>query len=121
MIKKVYFILFGLIIGLFALWYFDVLHKSDETLDVLIGKNYDYACKMYFHSDPDCHYTININDKLNEFDGGILGKKSILTDSIVHVYTWRYFNHKKTIWVGETSILKMQVIDAIRYNNNVRF
>jgi len=110
---------FLLVIGLS--WYFDLFNNSVETIDTLIGKDYDFACEKYFKEKPNTHYTINVNHSLNEFDGGILNRKIILTDSIVDVYTWVYFNHKKTIWVGQTLTLKRQIIDATRYKNNVQF
>ena len=119
--KKLIIILSIIIIGLTASWYFDIWHESVETIDELIGKNYDHAHKMYFQTDPNRQYKVNVNDNLNEFDGGILNKKEILADSIVHVFTWDYTTHKKTIWVGRTEKLESQVIDAIRYSNNVRF
>ena len=46
--KKVYIIILILIIGLFSLWYFDAFHKSVETINILIGKDYDYASKNIF-------------------------------------------------------------------------
>ena len=111
--------IFLFVIGL--IWYFDLFNKSVETIDSLKGKNYDYALTKYFKKEADNYYTINVNLRLNEFDGGILTNKEILSDSIVHVYTWYYFNHKKTIWVGNTVNMNNQIIDAIRYRNNVRF
>jgi len=119
--KKLLVILSIIVVGLTATWYFDIWHKPVETVDELIGQNYDYAHKTYFQTDPDRHYTVNINDNLNEFDGGILNEKEILTDSIVHVFTWDYTTHKKTIWVGQTEKMESQVIDAIRYSDNVQF
>ena len=119
--KKIIVILSVIIIGLTTAWYFDIWNKPVETIDELIGKNYDYAHKMYFQTDPDRQYKVNVNHNLNEFDGGILNQKEILTDSIVHVFTWDYMTHKKTIWVGRTKKLESQVIDAIRYNKDVRF
>ena len=107
------------VIGL--LFYFDIFREPVETLDRLIGKDFNYACRTYFKSTPNEKYTININHNLSEFDGAILKNKSLLTDSIVVVYTWTYSNHKKTIWVGQTSKMKNQIIDAIRYKNNVQF
>ncbi|MEA5138659.1 hypothetical protein [Arcicella rigui] len=109
------------ITGLATTWYFDIWHKPVETIDELIGMNFDYAHKLYFKTDPENHYKINVNYPLNEFDGGIYKKRSILKDSIVHVYTWRFINHKQTIWVGETEIMKSEIIDANRYKNSIRF
>ncbi len=119
--KKLIVILSIIIVGLTASWYFDIWHEPFETIDQLIGKNYDYAHKMYFQTDPNRQYIVNVNNNLNEFDSGILIKKEILTDSIVHVFTWDFTTHKKTIWVGRTKELESQVIDAIRYKNNVQF
>jgi hypothetical protein len=108
-------------IGLSSAWYFDIWHKPVEPIDKLIGKNFTYAHKIYYKTKPDNHYEINIKDNLNEFDGGIYIKKNKLKNSIVQVYTWIFTNHKETIWVGETMRLKNEIIDAIRYKNNVRF
>lgn len=109
-------------ITIFAVsWYFDILHEPVETIDELIGKNYDYAIKFYYRKEPDNQYKININANLNEFEGAIYDKKSILKDSIVQVYTWTFMNHKETIWVGKTRLMKSEIIDAIRYKNTVRF
>ncbi|MEX2484830.1 MAG: hypothetical protein WED10_09725 [Brumimicrobium sp.] len=119
--KKLIVILSISLVGLTASWYFDIWHESVETVDELIGHNYDYAHKLYFQTDPDIQYKVNINSKLNEFDGGILNKKEILTDSIVYVFTWDLMTHKKTIWVGQTKKMKNQIIDAIRYKYNVQF
>jgi len=120
-IKKLIVILSLIIVGLTSSWYFDIWHEPVEPVNELIGKNYDYAYKVYFQTEPDKQYKLNVNDNLNEFDGGILNKKEILTDAIVHVFTWELMTHKKTIWVGQTEKLKSQVIDAIRYKNNVQF
>ena len=103
-----------IIVGLIALWYFAIWNEPVETIDELTGKNYDYAHKMYFQTDPDRHYTVNVNDNLNEFNGGILSKKQILTDSIVHVFTWDYMTHKKTIWVGQTENPKSESLNQIK-------
>lgn len=121
-VKRKYIIILTIaIIGLALTWYYDIWHKPVETIDNLIGRNFDYANKQYFKSAPDNQYQININDNLNEFDGGIYDKKNILKDSIVQVYTWTFMNHKETIWVGETRTMKSEIIDAIRYKNSVRF
>jgi hypothetical protein len=50
-----------------SIWYFDVLHQPIETVHLLIGQNYDYAHKIYFCSEPDQSYRINVEDELNEF------------------------------------------------------
>lgn len=97
------------------------MHKPVETLDELIGENLDFANKIYFKSEADEKNIINLNNNLNEFQGRILSKKSILLDSIVYQYTWNFYTHKKTIWVGKTIENKNQIIDAIRYKNNVKF
>lgn len=86
--KKLIVILSIIIVGLIASWYFDIWYDSVETVDELIEKNYDYAHKMCFQTDPNRQYKVNVNNNLNEFDAGILNKKEILTDSIVHVFTW---------------------------------
>lgn len=107
--------------GLISLWYFDVWHNPVEPIDELIGQNYDYAHKFYFKTEPDHHYTINIRDQLNIFDGGIYGKEAILIDSLVDVFTWNSWNYKETIWIGKTSEVDYQIIDAIRYKNDIKF
>jgi len=119
--KKIIIISTLLLIGLITSWYFDIWHKPIEPIDELIRRNYDYAQKTYFKTDPNQHYKININDGLNEFDGGVYENKSILTDSIIEVYTWISLNHKKTVWVEKTKKLKHEIIDAIRYKNSVTF
>ncbi len=119
--RKILIILTVIVVGLISTWYFDIWHKPVETIDELIGKNFDFAQKIYFKTDPDSHYKISINDNLNEFDGGIYNEKSTLKDTVVHVYTWTFINHKQTIWVGETETMKNEIIDAIRYKNSVQF
>lgn len=119
--KKIAVIFSIVVVGLTAAWYFDIWHDPVETIDELIGQNYDYAHKKYFQTKPDRQYKLNVNDNLNEFDGGILSEKENLTDSTVHVFTWDYTTHKKIIWVGQSKKMKNQVIDAIRYSNNVQF
>jgi len=119
--RKFIIILTITLIGLASTWYFDIWHKPVETIDKLIGQNFDYAYKLYYRTEPENHYQININDNLNEFDGGIYDKRNKLKDSIIHVYTWTFMNHKEAIWVGETSTVKSEIIDAIRYKNGVRF
>lgn len=118
--KKIIFVVL-IFLALGITWYFDLTHNSVEKIDDIIGKNYITEVKSYFSTKPNYQYKININKNLNEFDGGILNKKSKLKDSIVTVYTWKYFNHKKTIWVGKTESMKYEIIDAIRYKNNVNF
>lgn len=118
---KLMLLLTTAIIGLASIWYMDIWHKPVETIDQLIGKNVDYADKIYYQTRPDHHRQININHTLNEFDGGIYNKRTQLKDSIVHVYTWTFMNHKETIWVGATSSMKGEILDAIRYKNSVRF
>lgn len=119
--KKLLVFIIILVVGFTVSWYLDIWHKPVEQIEELIGQNYHDAHKIYFHIDPDKHYKLNINSDLNEFDGGILNKKEILTDSIIHVYTWNYTTHKKTIWVGKTKKMKTQIIDAMRISNDVEF
>lgn len=119
--KKIIIISTIILIGLFSTWYFDVWHRPVETINELIGQNYDFAQKNYFQTDPDRECAVNVNDELNEFDGGILDKKKILNDSIIHVFTWNFTTHKKTIWVGKTKTMNHEIIDAIRYKNGIEF
>ncbi len=119
--KKFIVIISLILVGLTVCWYFDIGHKPVETIDKLIGQNYDYAYKFYFRKPFNHQYSVSINDNLYEIDNGILNKKKILTDTIVHVFTWDYKTYKKTIWVGKTEKCEHQVIDAIRYNNDVQF
>lgn len=119
--KKIIVIVALIGVGFITSWYFDLWHKPVEKIDDLIGLSFDDANKIYFKSKPDNHYELNINNDLNEFDGGILNQKEILKDSIIHVYTWEFETHNKTIWVGDTKKMKSQIIDAIRYNNKVLF
>jgi hypothetical protein len=114
-------LIFSVIIFSLTTWYFDPFHKPVETVDVLIGKNYDYALKSYFHSDPEYSSSFDINQDLNEFQGGVLSKKDIIRDSIIRQYTWTFTNHKTTIWVSKTDNFEDEIIDAIRYKNNVQF
>jgi hypothetical protein len=107
--------------SIIGILYFDPFHKPVETIDILIGKNLDFANKTYFKTEADESVSFNINSELNEFRGGVLSKKSLIKDSIIHQYTWNYLNYKKTIWVAETQTQKFQIIDAIRYKSNVNF
>ena len=119
-IKLIFLVIAALIISL-TIWYFDLFHKPVETVDVLIGSNYDYAIKSYFHSEPNTSTTFNINSGLNEFQVGVLSKKYIVRDSIIRQYTWTFLNHKTTIWVSKTDNSDNEIIDAIRYKNGVEF
>ncbi|AWM14728.1 hypothetical protein DI487_13250 [Flavobacterium sediminis] len=110
-----------LILSAVGIWYFDAFHEPVETIDDLIGKNLDFANKVYFKSEADEITSFNINNSLNEFQGGIVNKKSIITDSIVYQYTWKYLNHKETIWVAKTKKQDLEIVDAIRYKKNVKF
>jgi len=119
--KKIVIISILVLIGLGLTWYFDLLHEPVEPISELLGNNYDNAHKMYFRTDPDEQYKININKCLNEFHSGISIKKGLLLDSIVYVFTWNFPRYKKTIWVGKTKELDNEVIDAIRYKDGVNF
>ena len=119
--KKLIVTLIVIVIGLAVTWDLDNRGQPFETIDELIGKNYEYAHKTYFRKYPESNYTINVKGNLNEFDGGILNKKNTLTDSIVHVFTWDYQTHKKTIWIGQTEKMESQVIDAVQYSKDVQF
>ncbi len=110
-----------LLIGWTATWFLDPFHKPVETVNELVGQNLDYAIKSYFHADPDKELSININRPLNEFQGGILTMKNRIKDSIVNQYTWTFFNHNLTIWTAHTDNLQSEIIDAIRYKDNVKF
>ena len=119
--KTAFIIAAALLLGLASVWYFDLSHRSVEKIDELIGKDYAYAHQLYFKTDPDRHYQVNIHHPINEFDSGILDKKHLLSDSLVHVFTWNAINHKKTIWVGKTENQSLEIIDAIRYQDDVKF
>lgn len=100
------------------LWYTDPFHKPEETISNLIGKDYRDALN-YFGTNPTDTTSFSIYGNLNEFQGGVLSKSGNLKDSVVEQYTWEFFNHKVTIWVGSTNNSNREVIDAIRYKNNV--
>lgn len=119
--KKIAIITTGFLICLAAVWYFLIKTTLVMQIDDLIGKNYDYAHKIHFQTDPDDFYQININDELNEFDGGIYNKTARLTDTIVSVYTWNFLNHSETIWIGATKDLEFEIIDALIYSSNIEY
>lgn len=119
--KKIIVLLLMIITGLTALWSIDEYNRPVEAIDELIGRDFNFAVKAYFQTEPDQQYKVNINSNLDEFNGGILNKSGILRDSIVHVFTWKYTTHKKTLWVGKTETMESEVIDAIRYNNKFMF
>lgn len=77
--KKLTVVISIIVVGLTASWYFDIWHEPIETIDELIGQNYDYAHKKYFRTDPDNHYKVNINKDMSEFDSGILNEEKIMT------------------------------------------
>ena len=119
--KKIYTAIFLLLIASISIWYFDILNEPVSTIDKLIGKEFELARQEYFNSDPEYQYQININNDLDEFNGGVLNHKDILIDSIVNVYTWNFINHKKTIWTGKTKNMNNVIIDAIRYHKDIKF
>ena len=119
--KRIIVIGIILLAGIALSWYFDFWNEPVETIDELIGQNYDYAHKMYYRTDHNSFYAISVNEKLNEFDGVILNKADMLIDSVVHVYTWNFFNHKETIWIGKTERMEYEIIEAVRYSDNVIF
>ena len=104
-----------------ALWYFDPFHDSVERLDDLIGKNYDYAYKMYFRTDHDQMEKFDIRDGVTEFRVGVLSSQALLRDNVIREYTWIFSNHKATVWVAKTDGSNNTIIDAIRYKNGVVF
>ena len=108
-------------VGIALSCYFYFQNKPVETIDELIGQNYDYAHKMYYKTDHSDFYAINVNQELDEFDGALLHKRSILEDSIVHVYTWSFFDRKETIWVGKTERMAYEIVDAVRYSDSILF
>lgn len=111
-------VLLGLI---FTYWYFDFGHKPVEKVEILIGNNYDFAEKLYFHSSPDISNTFKLKDARDEFRGVIQSHISILKDSTIHEYTWSFSRYNITIWTGKTENLDHQVIDAIRWRKDVQF
>jgi len=116
-----FLILLGIIVAIATVWFFDPFHKPVETIDELIGQNYDYACKIYFSKDPNHSTRFNINNNVSEFQGGILNKRSQLKDTMILQYTWTFINYKSTIWVAKTFRQDNEIIDAIRYKNGVQF
>ena len=121
MTKRILFIFSFLVVVATASWYFDIFHKSVETVNDLVGQNLDYATKLYFRTDPDETSSFNINKPLNELQFGILTERHRIKDSIVNQYTWTFFNHKVTIWTATTDKLQGEIVDAIRYKNGVTF
>lgn len=119
--KRISLISFGIILLIGLTIYFDPFHKSVEKIDSLIGHNFDYAYKDYFRTDPDDAYQIDINDNLSEFHGGVYSKLNVIKGKTLQVYTWKSFNHKSTIWIAYTYKDRYEIIEAIRYKNNVRF
>lgn len=107
------------LIGL-ALWCFALFHKSVEPIPRLIGKNYDYAVN-YLGSKPSQSSSFNIRNDLDELRGGILVHKSKLKDSIIQEYQWDFKGYKVIIWTGRTLNSSNEVIDALRYKDDVRF
>jgi hypothetical protein len=111
------FVIFAIIIVGSTIWYLDLSHKPVETVDVLIGKNYDYALKSYFKCEPNSSSTVNINNELSEFQGGVVSKKHMVRDSIVRQFTWTFMNHKTTIWVSKTYKIYHEMSMTISCNN----
>ena len=77
--RKLIFVIIAIIILGSTIWYFDFFHKPVEPIDKLIGNNYDYAVKSYFHSEPSSSTTFNINKDLYEFQRGVLSKTTNVT------------------------------------------
>lgn len=113
-------IILGLIFIGLTVWYTDPFHDSVEPISKLIGKDYNYALS-YFGNKPDIETSFSIRSNLNEFQGGVLSNAKSLKDSMVKQYTWAFTNHKVTIWVGSTMKSDWEIIDAIRYKNNIVF
>jgi len=113
---KLILIIIATTVVILTIWYFDLLHEPVETVDELIGENYDYALTSYFRSEPSMSMKLNINNPLYGFQRGILSKKDIVRDSIVRQYTWTFLNnHKTIIWVGKTDKSDNEIIYALRY------
>lgn len=110
------------ILGLIAgYWFFDFGHEPVEKVNILIGNNYDFAEKLYFHSSPDENYTFKLKDAKGEFRGVLQTHAGILKDSILHEYTWNFGRYNITIWTGKTGKMDHEVLDAIRWRKNVQF
>lgn len=116
-------ILIGILIPLSVLiyWYFDIGHKPVEKVDILIGNNYDFAEKLFFHSVADETRTYKLNEAKGEFRGIIQRHSKIIKDSIIQEYTWKFSRYNITIWVGKTANLDHQIIDALRWEKGVKF
>lgn len=67
MIRSLPQIILALLVTAAFIWYFGVLLQPVEGVHSLIGQNYDYAHKIYFRSEPDQSYRINLEDELNIF------------------------------------------------------
>ena len=119
--KKLFLIGVLFIVAAWLVFHFISARSAVVTLENLIGRGYAEVQSENFYSEPDEHYSINVNQPLNELHGGILHKKPLLTDSLVQVYTWKNVTHTTTLWVGKTSTAEDEVIDAIRYRYDVRF
>ena len=118
--KLIFIFAIIILIGL-SIWYFDPFHKPVEKMTELIGESYSNITNTGFSSKPDFSTSFNKNKSLNEFQGGILSSNAVLKDSIIRQYTWNLINHKVTIWVTKTEKSDNEIIDAIRYKNNVKF
>jgi hypothetical protein len=93
--KKCIVISFVTFIGFRLIWYFDPFHNPVESIRELENRDYAFALKEYFGTEPNEQYKISINKSLNEFHCGIIDKKGILLDSIVKVFTGNILDIRK--------------------------
>ncbi|MGV3706349.1 MAG: hypothetical protein ACO1NU_13320 [Arcticibacter sp.] len=103
-----------------CLWYYDPFHKTVEPVDNLIGRDYSFALN-YLGSEPNDCSSFKTTDVLNEFQAGVLSVKVKPIDSRISQCTWNFRRHKVTIWTARTAKLPNEIIDAVRYKNNVQF
>ena len=96
--------------------------SSVETIDILISKDFKYALENFYKIEPTEKYTIKTTDDLNEFHrGAVTNKDCVILDPNIQVYTWKFDDYSETLWVAHTNESDSQIIDALRYDNNVNF
>ena len=119
--KKILILLIVLTFGAAVVWLSDVLHEPIEVIEELVGEEYTFAHTSYFQTKESDYYSISINGELDNFNSRILSRRETLSSPYIDVYTWDYFTHKCTIWIGTTKDSTLRIIDAIRYQRDVQF